>query len=359
MAISKVSTSLLPNKLKIVWFWQSNADPWNEKEQREWKRYSDFENEFIEEAYQRSENEVDLIDHVIEFERNIQYNKRDRNKQRRVKRDEIDVSNYVRVERFCYPEKAVKLFDDGDKPPDCAFMIEWRRRKRELGEDGVTIAELAAQGKNILILITNLVYFVHVLDAGILREGKLLNQEFDAQRMADQLRSYTNDDRETYSCAARLYTAESFLYKLLNSTLRNEDMSKADTLGPFFHLLYRHVQVAGYDREEQIVYRGTTLTNEMLEGYKKAIGTSIRWLAFTSTSKDRRVAETFNGNTLFIITLQSWFLFDARCAVSALSHYPDEQEILLTASYRFRVEKVDHDTTSGKYFIYMRDENRR
>jgi hypothetical protein len=184
-----------------------------------------------------------------------------------------------------------------------------------------------------------------------------LNREFDAQRMADQLRSSISDKREICACAARLYSAESFLYKLLNATLRHETMSKVDTLGAFFHLLYKHGQLTG-DRQEQTVYRGTTLTDEMIEEYKQAVGTSIRWLAFTSTSKDRRVAEMYGGNTLFIITLQSMWLFETRCDISALSHYPDEQEVLLTANYRFRVEKVDRDTTSGKCFIFMTDENR-
>jgi hypothetical protein len=151
------------NSKRIVWFWQKNPDLWNEDEQKEWKRYSDFENEFIEEAYQRRENEVRLNDYVISFEHNMQFNKHDRNRQRTVTRKEIDVSNYVREERFCYPERAVKLFDDGNKPWDPVFYGGWFWKNKQIKEDYPEVAELAAQGTNISVLLANLVYLVHVL----------------------------------------------------------------------------------------------------------------------------------------------------------------------------------------------------
>jgi hypothetical protein len=46
----------------------------------------------------------------------------------------------------------------------------------------------------------------------------------------------TNSKEELYLCAARLYSAESFLYKLVNELQRNKDMSKADIFGPLCHL---------------------------------------------------------------------------------------------------------------------------
>lgn len=57
--------------MKVIWFWQSDYNAWHEdNEAIEWTRYSDFENDFIEEAYQRNqeeEEEVKLNDSVINF----------------------------------------------------------------------------------------------------------------------------------------------------------------------------------------------------------------------------------------------------------------------------------------------------
>src|SRR5690349_16404330 len=113
--MATTSSSSSSNKKKIVWFWQSNSNPFDEKEE-EWKRYSDFETEYIEEAYQRQEKEVQLNDYVINFKYNMQLHKDDRNRQRPVKRELVDVNSYVREERFCEPERTVKSFEAKPRP---------------------------------------------------------------------------------------------------------------------------------------------------------------------------------------------------------------------------------------------------
>ena len=90
---------------------------------------------------------------------------------------------------------------------------------------------------------------------GILKEGRLLNQEFDAQKMAEKLRTFKSKI-DILNCLVSLYTAESFLYKLVNISLRNCDMTKVNTLGPFCWLLY--VAISG-NKEYLVVYRGMTL----------------------------------------------------------------------------------------------------
>ncbi|CAF3434328.1 unnamed protein product [Rotaria socialis] len=211
MARSPISTSLWNSK--VIWFWQSNSNRFDENEDKEWKLYSDFENKFIENSYQNQENEVELNNYKIDFKRNIQFDKQDRYKQRPVKRQIIDISNYVRQERFCFPEEPLKSFANHEEGAN--FYTLWFITHYEIADTGYKnlypIAELAAQG--------------------ILIEGKLLNEEFDGQQMADELKCCKGDE-EIKRCAARLYSAESFLYKLLNQTLRNEDMSKIETLGP-------------------------------------------------------------------------------------------------------------------------------
>jgi hypothetical protein len=347
---STLPTSASNENKKIVWFWQSNPNPWDEKEKQEWKRYSDFENDFIEKAFQRKEKEVQLNDYVVDFKYSVQFNKDDRCRQRTVKREVVDLSELVREERFAYPQRAVKSYDNQYKN-DYDFRWQWLIANKQIAGNNKAIAELAAQGKSVRSTPKLLDISLCRLFVGILKEGKRLNQDFDAERMAEQLRSCRSDE-EILACVPRLYSAESFLYKLLNTTLRNKDMSKLDTLGPFCVLLWLHLR-NNNDKRDQLLYRGMTLTDEMVEEYKQAVGHKIVWHSFTSTSKDHRIAEQF-GNTLFIILLKdlSKWLSD----ISSLSHYPHEQEILLQNHCVFTIDKIERDPENGKYSIYMHTE---
>ncbi len=108
------------------------------------------------------------------------------------------------------------------------------------------------------------------------------------------------------------------------------------------------------DDTERLVYRGMNLTDEMLEEYKQAVGTKIKWLSFTSTSTDRRIAEEFGGNTLFIIQIIRKGGYNESAAdISSISFYSHEQEVLLSDGYILKVDRLERDSTSGKYLIYM------
>ncbi|CAF1587037.1 unnamed protein product [Adineta ricciae] len=123
----------------------------------------------------------------------------------------------------------------------------------------------------------------------ILQEGKLLKKDFDSQRIGNYLKNCEPNWDQLGRCALRLYTASSFLCDSVNTTLRNKDMSKVDTLGPLCYLLSERLFSGGYC-PNQILYRGATLTSGMIEDYKQAIGKEITCLSFTSIIKDRCVA---------------------------------------------------------------------
>ncbi|CAF1418730.1 unnamed protein product [Adineta steineri] len=125
-------------------------------------------------------------------------------------------------------------------------------------------------------------------------------------------------------------------------------MSKLDTLGPFSWLLQCFLN-KDVDYTQLVVYRGVTVTDEMIKDYQQVVGLALFWSAFTSTSKDRETAEAF-GNTLFIIRIDD---LGNKSNTSSLSIYPDEQEVLLDARYQFLVEKIERDSISGKYLSYM------
>ncbi|CAF1455523.1 unnamed protein product [Adineta ricciae] len=315
---------------KPVWLWQSNSNPWDTNEKEEWKRYSDFENEYIEEAFQAQANEVQLGDYIIDLKYNIQFKNGEICRQRIVKRELIDTHQNVRCERFSYPEKPVKSFGI-DIKWDNSLIKHWK----ETHED----------------LITNYPAVVELTVQGILHEGKLLKKDIDAQRIANYLKTCEPNWDQLGRCAIRLYTASSFLCDSVNTALRNKDMTKVDTLGPFCYLLSERLFSGDYC-PNQILYRGATLTNEMIEEYKQVVGTEITWLSFTSTTKDRCVAEMYTGNVLFIITLK-YKIWSYEQDVSSISYYPDEAEVLLTAGYQFHVDKVEFDSINEKHIIYM------
>jgi hypothetical protein len=85
---------------------------------------------------------------------------------------------------------------------------------------------------------------------------------------------------------------ETFLYKLVFSTLRSDNRSKIDSLGAFCYLLQLHSQSTEH-LLEHIVHCDMTLTNAMIDEYRTDVRTKIQWLALTSTSKDRVVAEAY------------------------------------------------------------------
>jgi hypothetical protein len=151
-ASASIPFSTQKKNKRIVWFWQSNRTPWDLNETNEWKRYSDFETDYIEDAYQRNEDEAELNDYLIDFKHNVQIKKSDKHKQRPVKREEVDLNQYVREERFSYPEKAVKSFSTKYNSWSDSFIGQWVSVYKGISGNYRVQAEFAAQGKTAFVL---------------------------------------------------------------------------------------------------------------------------------------------------------------------------------------------------------------
>ncbi|CAF1292291.1 unnamed protein product [Didymodactylos carnosus] len=95
------------------------------------------------------------------------------------------------------------------------------------------------------------------------------------------------------------------------------------------------------------VYRGVNFDRSTIESYEKAIGKNRIWDQFTSTSKNRKVAEGF-GNTLFIIDTSSCGGID----ISSYTAFPHEEEVVLSPGTAFKVVAANY-SKSGKYYIYL------
>jgi hypothetical protein len=155
-------------------------------------------------------------------------------------------------------------------------------------------------------------------------------------------------------CCVTLYTKDCYIYRVVNTALRDDDRTKLDTLGPYCYLVYdnigrrlkyylsiRHrLQQTFHPTESQsmIVYRGDHISREIIEEYREAAGNNnkyFKWLSFVSTSLRRDVAESFGCNVLYIIELQRHLTNDQFTNLQRNTFIEDEEEILLRPGMRF------------------------
>ncbi|CAF1014588.1 unnamed protein product [Didymodactylos carnosus] len=281
---------------KPVWMWKSNPNPYLMAEPEQWTNYSEVECEVLEEAYQQKQKLVELDDYIVDIENGFHAKKSDASKQRPIRRILVDpTARHLREERFSISQKPIK--SDSDQQHFCFIIAEWLLKNKKDKDDHPKWVEQAAKG--------------------ICQEG-----------------------------------LKTFLYKLINKALREEDKSKVDTLGAFCYYisLMNYTQEFGPSFHSSTVYSGMTLSREEISDYKASIGRYRAWLAFNSTSKIRREVEMF-GNTLFVINFLAMSRHGSGIDITHLSEYPYEEEVLLQTGTNFRVDKVEEDGL--KYRIYV------
>jgi hypothetical protein len=314
-------------KKRIVWSYDTGDSSW--------VRFADIDNEIVEAAYRRNEKkEVELDEAFVDLPRRIQKKKRNLTIEQPIKREELVLDqNNLRPERFYTEPKLVKAFSDSDSN-DRRFLKEWQRRHARASTD--ELLELTA--------------------SGILLEGRVLNQSIEAEWITSELRAMKGKSNpEINKTLLSLYTRESFLYRLINATLRDNDHSKLDNLGAFSRLLFHcdcspDLRSLGYQGE---LYRGAQLNEETIQSYEAAVGKVKTWDAFSSTSKIRATAESF-GNVLFIINRAKTTKYRfSGMDISSISAYPEEEEVLIRAARDFLVEKVERNDKKDKYLIYL------
>ncbi|CAF3113838.1 unnamed protein product [Rotaria sp. Silwood2] len=322
-------------------------------ESAQWNRYSDIENTIIEEAFTTLKKAyVILDDYHIDFEHRVQISNDDKTKQRPVKRVEMNKDEgRLREARFM-PNPLVptssfhdlvgfrKVFIDGFiKFFDLNSLKDWENRKREMVEKAIL---------------------------GILHEGKLVGKQCEAKWIVQQLEKVKDQTKkEIGECCIYLYSLESFLYKILNHTMRligntnheNVWRSKIETLGPFAFLLYYYLSYENLNhRTSTIVYRGAQLTDEMIAEYQyvtRSKDSRRSFQTFTSCSRNRAKAEQF-GNTLFVFKAEKRTSYRTlNMDISSLSAYPEEEEVLIRPGRSFKIERVEFEKTKKKHVIYL------
>ncbi|CAF2501878.1 unnamed protein product [Rotaria sp. Silwood2] len=322
-------------------------------ESAQWNRFSDIENTIIEDAFTTLKKPyVILDDYHIDFEHQVQISNDDKSKQRPVKRAEMNKDEgRLREARFMpnpiVPDSSFhdlvgfrKLFIDSFiEFFDLKHVKDWEKRKHDILEKAML---------------------------GILHEGKLAGKQCEAKWIVQQLEKVKDKTKkEIGECCIYLYSLESFLYKILNQTMRligdknheNVWRSKVETLGPFAFLLYYYLSYENLNqRTNTTVYRGAQLTDKMIAEYQYVAQSNDprrSFQAFTSCSRSRAKAEQF-GNALFVLNAENRISYSTlNMDISFLSAYPEEEEVLIRPGRSFKIESVTFEKTKKKHVIYL------
>jgi hypothetical protein len=225
------------------------------------------------------------------------------------------------------PSITFKIFNDSRLEGGIALIYDWRKRNVTLSNN-----EILTQAAN-----------------GILVEGDLLNKYKEAEYLAKNLLDMQDKSEKMILIRCiYFYTMDTFLYKLVNSVLRENDKTKVDTIAPFCYFLTEAIwsDTLADERFYGIVYRGIDIPSKAIGYYEELIGKHKCWYGFTSTSKDRGPAERF-GNSLFIIDITR----TGGLTISKYSEFPDEDEVILPPGTIFRIDKVVQE--HNKTYIYI------
>ena len=320
-------------QVRVLWYRQC--------ETAGWASFSDIQCEIIEDGFHGEKETVELDCCLVDLKHRVVLNKDEQAKQQSIKRVEnMHGTNVVRHSRFSsYEALSTRSFRESDNNGDFrGFVWDWYEQQYKPNEPSLfDIVEKAASGLQV--------------------EGASCGKVCEAKWLAHQLLQVKSKKAETVGklCVA-LYTRECFLYGAINTALRNDNRAKMDTLGPFCYLLKYVGLLALYPEYiyERVVYRSMSLDEEHIRQYRNAVADPERkrWLAFSSTTKNRQVAEHFHGNALFVIQLPT-NEYSFGIDISAFSNFPEEEEVLLPTQICFRVEKVEFDETRRIHIIYL------
>ena len=160
--------------------------------------------------------------------------------------------------------------------------------------------------------------------------------------------------------ALNWYTRQSFIYKLVNSALRTEDIEALYIFRFFISDLCRqlakeskkfyHRLIEGKKPPTLILYRGTRMTAEEVEKLQDTVGGMTSINGFVSTSLQRWVADQFLQHSssgrkgvqkvLWIIRADILMTEIIVANVASFSEHPEEEEVLFNIGTAFCIDKV-------------------
>lgn len=323
-------------------------------------KYTDVENEIIEDAYQEKKNNVQIDgNYMIDLERHIQQkgNTSEQCPIRRVQPDPNRNSFHLREERFSSPVTIVssKISTKTSNRDDNEwYNASFTNYDREIERNNTCIADVVKEATQ-----------------GILKEGTAADKTKEAQSLAKRLLDVKNSGNsvkarwtvpvpsEIGDTCIYIYTMNSFWYRLIDQVLRKPDTvteKHVKTLGPFCYLLRRYL-IDNRSKNNPKVYRGVNLTDDQRQQFMES---EVKFTAFTSTSTNPKVAENFSDNTLLIFDLEFELGYGIKmnaavgANIAGKSYFPHEEEYLIYPGTRFHFVRHEHNSETGKHIIYLR-----
>jgi tetratricopeptide (TPR) repeat protein len=166
------------------------------------------------------------------------------------------------------------------------------------------------------------------------------------------------------------YTYDSFIYPLLNNSLRMMEVGTIIKMGFFVHDLHHQIeqlhrkQIGDYHGKSFIVYRGQGLCATDFEKLCKTRDGLMSFNSFLSTSRVREVAHVFAVSSLeqtdmvgihFEMTIDPSISSIPFAAIDELSYYTEEQEILFSMHTVFRIGEIKQiDKNRPLYQVYLK-----
>ena len=178
----------------------------------------------------------------------------------------------------------------------------------------------------------------------------------EKQKIAEFVAFYTPSD------AIKWYTRDSFVYRILNRALRQQDMNTLYAFRCIIIDIRDQLQLlhSAHVNKNSIIhfYSGQSMSRKELERLQANVGNFVSMNSFFSTTMDRGTASIFaEARTSFM-----GVLFDLRvdmtldrtkpfADITSISYYQDEEEVLFMLGTVFRLCQCTFDVTTYVWTI--------
>jgi hypothetical protein len=361
---------------EYIWVYQTCDDPWDATQIVEWTAYPDDISSAIEKAYKRGAEETFINEiYRIDLKHFIQQHIDDQRRQRPIRRQQrlplpifSDIESRKecrRRERLSFPLGLVSSHNTSvdTNYHGSPFITDWLLK--------FTKGKLNVKFDSIFpVLVEGLKHEGRTESEKVVRE---IVQSLNVVKDETIGKKDNKRIEKLQDCCVKLYTKDCYIYRVVNTALRDDDRTKLDTLGPYCYLVYNNIgrRLKDYlsirhrfrqaihptESQSMIVYRGDHIARETIEEYRQAAGNNnkyFKWLSFVSTSISREVAESFGCNILYIIELQRHSTNDQFTNLQKNTFIEDEEEILLRPGMRFRVDKMEFDDLTGRQLVHIK-----
>ncbi|CAF1305323.1 unnamed protein product [Rotaria magnacalcarata] len=354
---------------KFIWLFQSNKKLSDRIQCHEWIPYHDEILSSLEKAFKNGVDKIFIDEiHQIDFVELLELSINDPTHQRPIRRCLMNESleserrlnvNSSRCDRLSFPLVSNSQSTCADTAyQGSKFVRDWLLK--------FTNGKLEVKYDQIFPALIN----------GLILEGckepktavdeiiRVLNSSNDAcLKMNERKRM-----KKLQDCCIKLYTKQCYLFRAVNTALKDDDRTKLDTLGPYCYVVYNSIghptnsrhflqKLNSKKSKTMTVYRGDSAPRTIIEEYRQAVGQKdkyFKWLPFVSTSMDRLVAEGFALNVLYIIEIERYFSMDQYTDLEKNSYCTSEQEVILKPGTRFQVTSIDVDNISGRQVVHIK-----